>query len=152
MIRIRGRSFLKKFICNKVAGFRVSILLKVNFARFTFQKSFQLFKNAYFKEFVLIAASAIYLLILFLLSGKQVRKSIGLLLKSKMFYQQPLPLSWRRPLSYRNQSIDLLCKSMDWFLYDNGLRPERVKLFVRSHHDHGHIIYDQAQKFLFIRK
>ena len=37
-----------------------------------------------------------------------------------------LTLSWRRPLSYRNQSIDLLCKSMDWFLYDNGLRHERV--------------------------
>ena len=32
-------------------------------------------------------------------------------------------LSWRRPLSYRNQSIDLL----SWFLYDNGLRHERVK-------------------------
>ena len=38
-----------------------------------------------------------------------------------------LTLSWRRPLSYRNQSIDLLCKSMDWFLYDNGLHHERVK-------------------------
>ena len=38
-----------------------------------------------------------------------------------------LTLSWRRPLSYRNQSIDLLGKSMDWFLYDNGLRHERVK-------------------------
>ena len=24
-----------------------------------------------------------------------------------------------RPLSYRKQSIDLLRKSMDWFLYDN---------------------------------
>ena len=32
----------------------------------------------------------------------------------------------RRPLSYRNQSIDLLRKSMDWFLDDNGLRHERV--------------------------
>ena len=30
-------------------------------------------------------------------------------------------------LSYRNQSIDLLRKSMDWFLYDNGLHYERVK-------------------------
>ena len=36
-------------------------------------------------------------------------------------------LSRWRPLPYRNQSIDLLCKSMDWFLYDNGLRLERVK-------------------------
>ena len=36
-----------------------------------------------------------------------------------------LTLSWRRPLSYRNQSIDLRSKSVDWFLYDNGLRHER---------------------------
>ena len=45
--------------------------------------------------------------------------------KSKVY----LTLSWRRPLSYRNQSFDLLCKSIDWFLYDNGLRHERVKYF-----------------------
>ena len=37
-----------------------------------------------------------------------------------------LTLSWRKPLSYRNQSIDLLCKSMDLLLYDNGPRHERV--------------------------
>ena len=34
---------------------------------------------------------------------------------------QSLTLSWRRPLSYRNQSIDF------WFLYENGLCHERVK-------------------------
>ena len=39
-----------------------------------------------------------------------------------------LTLSWRRLLSYRNQSIDLPWKSMDWFRYDNGPRHERVKL------------------------
>ena len=39
----------------------------------------------------------------------------------------PLTLSWRKSISYRNQSIDLLCKSMDWILYDNSLRHERVK-------------------------
>ena len=38
-----------------------------------------------------------------------------------------LTLSWRGSLSYRNQSIDLQSKSMGWFLYDNGLRHERVK-------------------------
>ena len=38
-----------------------------------------------------------------------------------------LTLSWRRPVSYRNQSIDLRSKSMNWFLYDIGLRHERVK-------------------------
>ena len=36
--------------------------------------------------------------------------------------------SWWRPISYRNQSIDLRSKSMNWFLYDIGLRHERVKL------------------------
>ena len=41
-----------------------------------------------------------------------------------------LTLSWRRPLSYRNQSIDLLCKSVDWFLYENGLRHERLNIFI----------------------
>ena len=32
-----------------------------------------------------------------------------------------------RPLSYRNQPIDLLRKSMDWFLYDNGLQLFEIK-------------------------
>ena len=36
-----------------------------------------------------------------------------------------LTLSWWRPLSYRNQSIELFPKLMDWFLYDNDLRHER---------------------------
>ena len=31
-------------------------------------------------------------------------------------------------MSYRNQSTDLLPKSIDWFLYDIGLRHERVNL------------------------
>ena len=38
-----------------------------------------------------------------------------------------LTLSLRKPLSYRNQSIDLFLKPMDRFLYDNGLCHERVK-------------------------
>ena len=37
-----------------------------------------------------------------------------------------LTFSWRKPLSYRNQSIDLQSKSMYWFLYDDGLRLKRV--------------------------
>ena len=40
---------------------------------------------------------------------------------------QYLTLSWRRPLSYKNQFIDLLFKSVDWFLYNNALHHERVK-------------------------
>ena len=34
--------------------------------------------------------------------------------------------------SYRNQSIDLIRKSMDWFLYDNGLRREKGKKVVSA--------------------
>ena len=30
-------------------------------------------------------------------------------------------------LSYRNHSVDLLCKSVDWFLSDRDLLDERVK-------------------------
>ena len=43
------------------------------------------------------------------------------------FSQTSLTVSWRRSLSYRNQSIDLLCKVMDMFLYDRDLGHERVK-------------------------
>ena len=38
-----------------------------------------------------------------------------------------LTLSYRRYLLYRTRSIDLLCKSMDWFLYVRDLPHERVK-------------------------
>ena len=38
----------------------------------------------------------------------------------------------RRPLSYRNQFIDLLWKSIDWFLYDNGLSHDKVKLLLNQ--------------------
>ena len=41
-----------------------------------------------------------------------------------------LTFSWRRSLSYRNQSIDLHSKSIDWFLYDGDLCHERVKRFA----------------------
>ena len=32
-----------------------------------------------------------------------------------------------KSLSYRNQAIDLLCKSVDWFLYDRDFCHGRVK-------------------------
>ena len=43
-----------------------------------------------------------------------------------------LTLSRRWSLSYRNQSIDLFCKSMNWFLYARDLRHERVKQKVSN--------------------
>ena len=36
-------------------------------------------------------------------------------------------LSWQWLPSYRNQSIDLLCKSMDWFICDRDFHHQRVK-------------------------
>ena len=70
-----------------------------------------------------------------------------------------LTLSWQRPLSYRNQSIDLLWKSMDWFLYDNGLRHERVNLYSKHIPSDASFSRDAAikenflvsQSLLFIR-
>ena len=41
-------------------------------------------------------------------------------------HEEVLTFSYQRSLSYRNQSIDLPSKSMDWFLYDRDLRHERV--------------------------
>ena len=38
-----------------------------------------------------------------------------------------LTVSRQRPISYINQSVDLQSKSMDWFLYNIGLRRETVK-------------------------
>ena len=54
-------------------------------------------------------------------------------------YKQLLTLSWQRSLSYRNQSIDLLCKSVDWFLYNNGFRHERVNSLTRSRFGLSHL-------------
>ena len=43
------------------------------------------------------------------------------------FYFPTLTLSWRRSLSYRNTSIDLPFRLVDWFLYDRDFRHGRVK-------------------------
>ena len=39
-----------------------------------------------------------------------------------------LTILWRRSLSHRSQSIDMLSKSNDWFLYGRDFRHERVKV------------------------
>ena len=44
-----------------------------------------------------------------------------------------LTLSWPKSVSYRNQSTDLQSKSMDRFLYDRDLHPERVKYSTSSY-------------------
>ena len=42
-----------------------------------------------------------------------------------------LTLSWQRPLSYRNQSIALQSKSMDWLLYSKDLK-EASSLIIKE--------------------
>ena len=71
------------------------------------------------------------------LQDKVVNFIIHLILTNSKSFDSKwrLSLSWRRPLSYRNQSTDLRKKSMDWFLYDNDLHHEKVKL-----RNSGHII------------
>ena len=49
------------------------------------------------------------------------------MLRKNSFFTNRLAFSWRRSLSNRNHSIDLLCKSVEWFLYDRDLRRDRVK-------------------------
>ena len=64
-------------------------------------------------------------------SNLEVRRSdvkITAKLERKMISgkRNRLTLSWRSSLSYRNHSIDLQNKSMDWFLYQRDHRHERV--------------------------
>ena len=41
-----------------------------------------------------------------------------------------LTLLWRRSLSYRNKSIHLQSKSMNWFLYDTDLCHKELIMFL----------------------
>ena len=59
--------------------------------------------------------------------GQLVMVALGIL--KSIVRENQLILSWRRPLSYRTL---LLRKLMDWFLYDNGLRHEKVKKKKKS--------------------
>ena len=61
-----------------------------------------------------------------------------------------LTLSWQRSLWYRNQSIDLFYKSMDWFLYDRDLRHDRVKRQQR--HQSNHWSFVEYHRFHFLQK
>ena len=72
---------------------------------------------------------------------------LGINREWKYSLRRALTLSWWRSLSYRNKSIDLLCKSMDWFLYDRDLRHERVNdlviIFTEKLH-HRYYFYREA--------
>ena len=45
---------------------------------------------------------------------------------NEIFINASFNFSMTESVSYRNQSIDFLCKSVDWFLCDRNLHHERV--------------------------
>ena len=54
-------------------------------------------------------------------------KSLTTVNSKFIFHGQTLTLSCRRSLLYKNQSIYLQSKSIDWFVYYGDLRHERIK-------------------------
>lgn len=58
-----------------------------------------------------------------IISTVGLNTNVPFILSSALF----LTISRRRLQSYRNQSIVLPLKSLDWFLYDRDLGPKRVK-------------------------
>ena len=56
------------------------------------------------------------------LIGKNYGRSKEVIHNDKAPWLDTLTLSLRRPVSYRNQSIDFQSKPVDWFLYDIGLQ------------------------------
>ena len=65
---------------------------------------------------------AIIILILATIIIWIIIENVGTLWTLAFKHMLLLTLWWLRPLSHRNQSIDLLCKWMNWFLYDRDLR------------------------------
>ena len=96
----------------------------------SFQICFIFVTNSFQTRFKLVSKFALFLTIVWKIHFNHFGKfsaSFNLYqidFRSKLIH---LTLSCRRPLSYKNQSIDLQSKLTDWFLYDNGLRHEKVK-------------------------
>ena len=64
-------------------------------------------------------------------------------------WKHGLTLSWQRSLSYRNQFIDLVCKSIDWLLYYRDLYCERIKLLKHWYDTKN--VYDTIQRTFMMR-
>ena len=64
--------------------------------------------------------------------SNEIFSKFYMLNKYLLSFNFALTLARWRSLSYRNQSIDLLRKSVDWFLHDRDLRHERVSNSLNS--------------------
>ena len=49
--------------------------------------------------------------------------------------------------SYRNQSVDLLCKSIEWFLYQGKLAFDALTLPALTHENDSIILFDTVNTF-----
>ena len=67
-------------------------------------------------------------------------------LNKKDFKWWGLTNSWQRSLFYRNQSIDLQNKSMDWCLYDKDLRHERDNFHIKTKYICSFVVYSICGK------
>ena len=117
--------FTGKHLCQSLFLFLNSCRSQAcNFIKETLAQVFscgfsEIFKNTFFTEHPWTTASKDTSL-----------KTLNINRSNQLNSKSRLILSCRRSLSYRNQSTDLLCKSMDWFLYDRELHHERVKEYV----------------------
>ena len=66
----------------------------------------------------------------------------------KLVLLEILTLSWWRSLSYRNQAIDFLCKSVDLFLYDRDLHHERAKAIKLTNTQKNYLTQTLQHPFL----
>ena len=96
--KFKGKHLRRSLFFNKVTGLVCNFILKV---RFVHKYLLLSFKECH--KILFLQNNSVRLLLIF----------------SSILEATYLTLSWRRPLSYRNQS-------MDWFLYHNGLRHEKV--------------------------
>ena len=78
-------------------------------------------------------------------------KNFNFLIPQNWWLTCSLTLSCWRSLSQRNQSIDLLCKSMGRFLYDRGVRHERVNILVFFRRDLAKFIKSKKWPFQTIK-
>ena len=60
-------------------------------------------------------------------NSKPYKQLAALLNTQEWLFCSSLITLMTHSILYRNQSIDLQSKSMDWFLYDSGLRHKSVK-------------------------
>ena len=126
-VRRNFAKFIRKHLCqslflNKVGGPRPATLLKKRLRHRCFPVNFVKFlRTPFFIEHFW------WLLLNFLCE----KVNVSLIHATHIYYSWILKniinSLWRKLLPYRNQSINWLRKSMDWFVYDNGLRHKRVK-------------------------